>query len=130
MLSNNTKPIYLDYAATTPVDPVVAEMMLEYMMIGGTFGNPSSIHPAGRQSAAAVEIAREQLAALLNVNPHTLVWTSGATESVNLGLIGAARFRSSRGKHLITMPTEHKSVTDSFQALELEGFEFAVLLVK
>jgi len=128
MLSNNTKSIYLDYAATTPVDPVVAEMMSEYMMIGGTFGNPSSIHPVGRQSAAAVEIAREQLAALLNVNPHTLVWTSGATESVNLGLIGAARFRSSRGKHLITMPTEHKAVTDSFQALELEGFTVTYLI--
>jgi cysteine desulfurase len=128
MLSNNAKPIYLDYAATTPVDPVVAEMMSGYMTIGGTFGNPSSIHPAGRQSAAAVEIAREQLAALLNVSPRTLVWTSGATESVNLGLIGAARFRSNRGKHLITMPTEHKSVTDAFQALEFEGFTVTYLI--
>jgi cysteine desulfurase len=128
MLSNNAEPVYLDYAATTPVDPQVAEVMSGYLTVDGTFANPSSTHAAGRQSAAAVENAREQLAGLLNVGPHELIWTSGATESVNLGIIGAARFRSNRGKHLITMPTEHKAVTDTFQALELEGFEVTYLM--
>ncbi|MEE8221145.1 MAG: aminotransferase class V-fold PLP-dependent enzyme [Woeseiaceae bacterium] len=128
MLSNNAEPVYLDYAATTPVDPQVAEAMSGYLTVDGTFANPSSIHVAGRQSAEAVETAREQLAGLLNVSPHELIWTSGATESVNLGIIGAARFRSDRGKHLITMPTEHKAVTDTFQALEREGFAVTYLM--
>lgn len=128
MLSNNAEPVYLDYAATTPVDPQVAEAMSGYLTVGGAFANPSSIHVAGRQSAEAVETAREQLAGLLNVSPHELIWTSGATESVNLGIIGAARFRSDRGKHLITMPTEHKAVTDTFQALEREGFAVTYLM--
>ncbi len=128
MLSNSAEPIYLDYAATTPVDSQVAEAMSGYLTVGGTFANPASIHAAGRQSAAAVERAREQLADLLSVSPHELIWTSGATESVNLGIIGAARFRSDRGKHLITMPTEHKAVTDTFRALEHEGFEVTYLM--
>jgi cysteine desulfurase len=128
MLSNNAEPVYLDYAATTPVDPQVAEAMSGYLTVDGAFANPSSIHVAGRQSAEAVETAREQLAGLLNVSPHELIWTSGATESVNLGIIGAARFRSDRGKHLITMPTEHKAVTDTFQALEREGFAVTYLM--
>jgi len=128
MLSNSAEPVYLDYAATTPVDPQVAEAMSEYLTVGGTFANPASIHAAGRQSAAAVERAREQLADLLSASPHELIWTSGATESVNLGIIGAARFRSDRGKHLITMPTEHKAVTDTFRALEREGFEVTYLM--
>lgn len=128
MLSNNAEPVYLDYAATTPVDPQVAEAMSGYLTVDGTFANPSSIHVAGRQAAAAVETAREQLAGLLNVSAHELIWTSGATESVNLGIIGAARFRSDRGKHLITMPTEHKAVTDTFQALEREGFAVTYLM--
>ena len=128
MLSNNAEPVYLDYAATTPVDPQVAEAMSGYLTVDGTFANPSSIHVAGRQAAAAVETAREQLAGLLNVSPHELIWTSGATESVNLGIIGAARFRADRGKHLITMPTEHKAVTDTFRALEREGFEVTYLM--
>jgi cysteine desulfurase len=128
MLSNKAEPVYLDYAATTPVDPQVAEAMSGYLTVGGTFANPSSTHAAGRRSAAAVESAREQLAGLLNVGPHELIWTSGATESDNLGIIGAARFRSNRGKHLVTMPTEHKAVTDSFQALEREGFEVTYLM--
>jgi len=128
MLSNSAEPVYLDYAATTPVDPQVAEAMSGYLTVGGAFANPSSIHAAGRQSAAAVERAREQLADLLSVSPHELIWTSGATESVNLGIIGAARFRSDRGKHLITMPTEHKAVTDTCRALEREGFEVTYLM--
>ncbi len=128
MLSSNAGPVYLDYAATTPVDPQVAEAMSGYLTVGGIFANSSSIHAAGRQAAAAVETAREQLAGLLKVSPDELIWTSGATESVNLGIIGAARFRSDRGKHLITMPTEHKAVTDTFQALEREGFEVTYLM--
>lgn len=128
MLSKNVAPVYLDYAATTPVDPQVAEAMSGYLTVGGIFANPSSMHAAGRRSAAAVETAREQLAGLLNVSPHELIWTSGATESVNLGILGAARYRSDRGKHLITMPTEHKAVTDTFQALEREGFDVTYLM--
>ncbi len=128
MLREDAKAIYLDYAATTPVDPAVADAMSRYLTASGTFANPSSIHSAGRQAAAAAETAREQLASLLNVRPIELIWTSGATESVNLSLIGAARFRSDRGKHLITMPTEHKAVTDTFAALEREGFEVTYLM--
>ncbi len=127
MLREDTQTIYLDYAATTPVDPAVADAMSGYLTASGTFANPSSIHSAGRQAAVAAEIAREQLASLLNVRPDELIWTSGATESVNLSLIGAARFRSDRGKHLITMPTEHRAVSDTFAALEREGFEVTYL---
>jgi len=123
MLNGNAKAIYLDYAATTPVDAAVVETMSGYLTASGQFANPSSIHSLGKQAAAAVETAREQLASLLNVEPRELIWTSGATESVNLGVIGAARFRSDRGKHLITMRTEHKAATDTFAALEREGFD-------
>jgi len=113
--------IYLDYAATTPVDAGVAARMLECRAC--EFGNPSSNHVAGRTSRAAIDRAATQLAALLNVNPDTLIWTSGATESDNLGIAGAARFRANRGKHLVTMLTEHKAVTDTCQMLEKQGFE-------
>lgn len=127
MLSGDAKAIYLDYAATTPVDPAVADTMSEYLTASGSFANPSSIHSLGRQAAAATETAREQLANLLKVEPRELIWTSGATESVNLAVIGTARFRSAGGKHLITMPTEHKAATDTFAALEREGFEVSYL---
>ena len=113
--------IYLDYAASTPVDPRVAECMRNCSESG--FANPSSNHIAGRVSRANIERAAEQLAALLNVDPATLIWTSGATESDNLGIAGAARFRSHRGKHLVTLLTEHKAVTDVFRMLEKQGFE-------
>lgn len=113
--------IYLDYAASTPVDPRVAEHMHECRESG--YANPSSNHIAGRVSRANIERAAEQLAALLNVDPKTLVWTSGATESDNLGIAGASRFRSHRGKHLVTLLTEHKAVTDVFHMLEKQGFE-------
>ena len=113
--------IYLDYAASTPVDPRVAEHMHECRESG--YANPSSNHIAGRVSRANIERAAEQLAALLNVDPKTLIWTSGATESDNLGIAGAARFRSHRGKHLVTLLTEHKAVTDVFHMLEKQGFE-------
>jgi len=113
--------IYLDYAASTPVDPRVTERMQECRDSG--FANPSSNHVAGRLSRANIARAAEQLAALLNVDPATLIWTSGATESDNLGIAGAARFRSHRGKHLVTLLTEHKAVTDVFRMLEKQGFE-------
>ncbi len=113
--------VYLDFAASTPVDPSVAERMLECRALA--YANPSSNHVAGRQSREAIESAGAQLGALLNVDPKTLVWTSGATESDNLAIVGGARYRAHRGKHLITMPTEHKAVTDVFRLLEKRGFE-------
>jgi cysteine desulfurase len=128
MSSSDSGPVYLDYAATTPVDPAVVDAMSGYLAADSTFANPSSTHSAGRNAAAAVERAREQLAELLNVRPSELIWTSGATESVNLGITGAARFRADRGRHLITMPTEHKAVTDTFAALAREGFEVTYVM--
>ncbi len=115
--------VYLDYAATTPVDPRVAEIMLAQLTADGGFANPSSAHVAGRRAGDVVDRATRQLATLLNCNPGELVWTSGATESDNLAISGAARHREHRGKHLITMPTEHNAVTDIFRALEKQGFE-------
>jgi cysteine desulfurase len=126
-LNDRTGRLYLDYAATTPVDLEVAEAMSAHLTAEGNFANPSSVHAAGREAAGAVESARDQLASLLNISPRDLIWTSGATESVNLGIMGAARFRADRGKHLITMPTEHKAATGAFAALEREGFEITYL---
>jgi cysteine desulfurase len=126
-MKEGAESIYLDYAATTPVDPAVAAAMSRYMLDDGVFGNPASTYPAGRQAAAAVEAARDQLARLLNIEPRELIFTSGATESVNLAVIGAARFRADRGKHLITMPTEHKAATAAFARLAREGFEVSYL---
>ena len=119
--------IYLDYAATTPVDPRVAETMAGLQGADGDFANPSAIHPAGRRSSEHIARAAAQLASLLNTQAERLIWTSGATESNNLAIIGAARHREHRGKHLITMLTEHKAVTDVFRALEGQGFEVAWL---
>ncbi|HUD96375.1 MAG TPA: aminotransferase class V-fold PLP-dependent enzyme, partial [Woeseiaceae bacterium] len=114
--------VYLDHAATTPVDPVVAHAMQEVLSIGGSFANPASAHSAGRRSRMRVEQARRQVADLLHVDPGCLIFTSGATESNNLAIVGAARQRAHRGRHLITLRTEHKSVLDTFAALEREGF--------
>ncbi len=119
----NGNIVYLDFAATTPVDPRVADAMQSCLSPGGAFANPASIHLAGRASAALVEKARQQLADLLGADPRCLIWTSGATESDNLAILGAARFRAHRGKHLITMPTEHKAVTDTFRHLEKNGYD-------
>ena len=119
----STEPVYLDYAATTPVDPDVAAAMRSCLGADGAFANPASIHIAGRKSASLVDTSRQQLAALLNTEPARLIWTSGATEADNLAILGGARSRAHRGRHLITMPTEHKAVTDTFGALEKEGFE-------
>ena len=115
--------VYLDFAATTPIDQRVADAMQHCLSPTGPFANPASIHIAGRESAAQVEQARQSLADLLGADPRCLIWTSGATESDNLAIAGAAGFRAHRGKHLITMPTEHKAVTDTFNNLEKNGYE-------
>ena len=113
--------IYLDYAATTPLDPDVAECMRQVQ--SEAYFNPASNHAAGRLSLAIVNNAAAELAKLLNVSLTTLLWTSGATESNNLAILGAAKQREHRGKHLITMRTEHKAVVDVFRFLEKQGFE-------
>ena len=124
-----TQPIYLDYAATTPVDARVAAKMIPYLT--ELFGNPASrSHAYGWAAEEAVEIAREQVAALVGADPKEIVWTSGATESNNLAIKGAARFHAGRGKHLITPRTEHKSVLDTCRELEREGFEVTYLEVE
>ena len=122
-------PIYLDYSATTPVDPRVAEKMIPYLV--EKFGNPASrSHAFGWEAEAAVEEAREEVARLVNADPKEIVWTSGATESNNLALKGAANFYSNKGKHLITVKTEHKAVLDTCRELERQGFEVTYLDVK
>ncbi|MFA6921879.1 MAG: IscS subfamily cysteine desulfurase [Gallionella sp.] len=114
-------PIYMDYSATTPVDPRVAEKMIPYLT--EKFGNPASrSHVFGWEADAAVELAREQVAALVNADPKEIVWTSGATESNNLAIKGAAHFYQGKGKHIITMRIEHKAVIDTVRELEREGF--------
>lgn len=115
--------VYLDYAATTPVDARVIDSMSQLFAAEGDFGNPSSGHLAGRRSGAHVERATMQLASLLGCSESELVWTSGATESDNLAIAGAARYRADRGRHLITMVTEHKAVTDVFLWLEKQDFD-------
>ncbi|MFT4100704.1 MAG: IscS subfamily cysteine desulfurase [Burkholderiaceae bacterium] len=122
-------PIYLDYSATTPVDPRVVDKMLPYLR--QDFGNPASrSHAFGWTAEKAVEEARAQVAALVNCDPKELVWTSGATESINLALKGAAHFYKERGKHLITLRTEHKATLDTMRELEREGYEVTYLDVK
>lgn len=119
-------PIYLDYSATTPVDPRVAEKMIPWLT--ANFGNPASrSHAFGWKAEAAVEEAREQVAALVNCDPKELVWTSGATESINLAVKGAAHFYQAKGKHLVTVKTEHKATLDTMRELEREGFEVTYL---
>lgn len=113
--------IYLDYAASTPVDPRVFDRMRECSE--ATCANPSSTHAAGRLTHEIIAQAADQVAGLLSADPKTLVWTSGATESDNLAIAGGARYRAHRGKHVVTMRTEHKAVTDVFDTLAKEGFE-------
>jgi len=117
-------PIYLDYSATTPVDPRVAEKMVECLTAEGNFGNPASrSHAFGWKAEEAVENARRQVAELVNADPREIVWTSGATESNNLAIKGAAHFYASKGKHIVTSKIEHKAVLDTARQLEREGFE-------
>jgi cysteine desulfurase len=119
-------PVYLDYSATTPVDPCVAEKMIPYL--SSHFGNPASrSHAFGWNADQAVERARGQVAALVNADAREIVWTSGATESNNLAIKGAAHFYQSRGKHLVTVKTEHKAVLDTMRELERHGFEVTYL---
>jgi cysteine desulfurase len=119
--------IYLDYAATTPVDERVIATMSRLFSVDGDFGNPSSGHLAGRRGLAHIEKAATQLAGLIGCRPETVIWTSGATESDNLAIAGAARYRAERGRHLITMPTEHKAVTDIFRVLAKQGYDVSWL---
>ncbi len=121
-------PIYMDYAATTPVDPRVAEKMMNYLTQDGVFGNPASrSHRFGWQAEEAVDIARNQIADLIGADSREIVFTSGATEADNLAIKGAAHFNQSRGKHIITCKTEHKAVLDTCRQLEREGFEVTYL---
>ncbi|AMW16036.1 IscS subfamily cysteine desulfurase [Glaesserella parasuis] len=121
-------PIYLDYAATTPVDERVAKKMMEYMTKDGVFGNPASrSHKFGWEAEEAVDVARNQIADLIGADAREIVFTSGATESDNLAIKGAARFYQTKGKHIITVKTEHKAVLDTCRQLEREGFEVTYL---
>lgn len=122
-------PIYLDYSATTPVDPRVADKMIPWLT--EQFGNPASrSHSFGWDAEAAVEEAREQVAALVNADAKEIIWTSGATESNNLAIKGAAHFYSGKGKHIVTVKTEHKAVLDTVRELERQGFEATYLEVQ
>ena len=117
-------PIYLDYASTTPIDKRVAEKMFEYMTTDGKYGNPASrSHSFGWDADDAVTQSRQHIADLINADPREIVWTSGATESDNLAIKGAAHFYKKKGKHIITVKTEHKAVLDACRQLEREGFE-------
>ena len=122
-------PIYLDYSATTSVDPRVATKMIPYLV--EKFGNPASrSHSFGWEAEAAVEEARAEVARLVNADPKEIVWTSGATESNNLAIKGAAQFYAGKGKHVVTVKTEHKAVLDTCRELERQGFEVSYLDVR
>jgi cysteine desulfurase len=127
-VSNINLPIYLDYSATTPMDERVAAKMAQFLTIEGQFGNPASrSHEFGWKAEQAVDIARQQVADLINADPREIVWTSGATESNNLAIKGAAHFYRKKGNHIITIKTEHKAVLDTCRQLEREGFEVTYL---
>lgn len=127
-MSNIKLPIYLDYSATTPMDERVADKMSNYLTIDGIFGNPASrSHEFGWAAEKAVEEARQQVADLINADPREIIWTSGATESNNLAIKGAAHFYKKKGNHIITVKTEHKAVLDTCRQLEREGYEVTYL---
>lgn len=119
--------IYLDYAATTPVDPRVAEKMMQYLTQTGQFGNPSSTHAFGRAAKLAIETARQQVADLIHADPTEIIWTSGATEADNLAIKGVAQYYRDQKRHIITSITEHEAVYDSCKQLEREGFTVTYL---
>ena len=128
MSEQTTKPIYLDYSATTPMDERVVAEMIKYMGPETSFGNPASrSHSFGWAAEAAVEEARKNVASLIGANPKEIVFTSGATESDNLAIKGIAHFHKKRGKHIVTCKTEHKAVLDSCRQLEREGYEVTYL---
>ena len=121
-------PLYFDYSATTPVDARVAAQMMNFLTKDGVFGNPASrSHAFGWQAEEAVEIARRHVAELIGADPREIIWTSGATESNNLAIKGAAHFNRQKGKHIITLKTEHKAVLDTVRELEREGFDATYL---
>ena len=127
-MRNIKLPIYLDYSATTPIDERVAAKMAEYLTIEGQFGNPASrSHEFGWKAEKAVDLARQQVADLIHADPREIVWTSGATESDNLAIKGAAHFYRKKGNHIVTIKTEHKAVLDTCRQLEREGFEVTYL---
>ena len=124
----NKLPLYFDYAATTPVDPHVAKLMADYLTAEGNFGNPASLtHVYGVRAQQAVERARSEVAALIHANAEDIIWTSGATEANNLAIKGIAHFHHRRGKHIITLATEHKAVLDTCDSLAREGFAVTYL---
>ena len=124
----NRPCIYLDYAATTPIDPRVAERMIECLQPTGAHGNPASLsHDYGRKARALVEQARAQVAAAIGAKPENIVWTSGATESDNLAIFGIAQFNADRGRHIVSAKTEHKAVLDPLKQLERIGFTVTYL---
>ena len=121
-------PIYLDYSSTTPVDPRVADKMMECLTLEGNYGNPASrSHSVGWKAEEAVETARRQVADLLRCDPREIVWTSGATEADNLAIKGVAHFYEKKGRHIVTSKIEHKAVLDSCRQLEREGYEVTYL---
>ena len=123
-MSQVKTPIYLDYASTTPVDPAVASEMAKCLTLDGTFGNPASrSHRFGWQAEEAVDVARNQIAELVNCDPREIVFTSGATESDNLALKGAAQQYRSKGNHIITVSTDHKAIVDTCDYLMEQGFD-------
>jgi cysteine desulfurase len=127
-MNNLSFPIYLDYSATTPVDERVAKKMAECLTIEGSFGNPASrSHQFGWDSEKLIDTARQQVAGLINADPREIVWTSGATESNNLAIKGVAHFYQKKGKHIVTLKTEHKAVLDTCRQLEREGYEVTYL---
>ena len=127
-MSDIKLPIYLDYSATTPIDKRVADKMAQFLTIEGDFGNPASrSHEFGWTAEKAVDQARQEIADLVNCDPREIVWTSGATEADNLAIKGAAHFYSKKGKHIITVKTEHKAVLDTCRQLEREGYEVTYL---
>jgi len=127
-MNKENAPIYLDYAATTPVDDRVADKMFQFLKQDGQFGNPASrSHSYGWDAEAAVNEARNNVAKLVNCDPREIIWTSGATESDNLAIKGAAHFYQKKGKHIITLKTEHKAVLDACRQLEREGFDITYL---
>jgi cysteine desulfurase len=127
-VSNINLPIYLDYSATTPIDARVAKKMAQYLTLEGEFGNPASrSHEFGWKAEEAVDLARQQVADLIGADHREIVWTSGATESNNLAIKGAAHFYRKKGNHIITVKTEHKAVLDTCRQLEREGFDVTYL---
>ncbi len=127
MTEPELEPVYLDYAASTPVDPAVAEAMIECLRAQGGWGNPSSTHVFGRRAAERIEAARRQVAALIGACPEEIVFTSGATESDNMALLGIARANAHRGRHVVSSRIEHKAVLDPCKHLQREGFAVTLL---